>query len=373
MKMKNSLTFLFVFASLYSFCQTEPIDTIKHQLTLLFAGDIMGHDPQINAAYNSKTKGYNYDPVFKYVKPQISAADFAVANLEVTLAGPPFKGYPQFSSPDELAVATKNAGFDMLVTSNNHSVDRGDKGIIRTINVLDSIKLLHTGTFKDSNDYQNNNPLIIEQNCIRVAFLNYTYGTNGLENHYPTIVNRLDTALIRKDILLAKSRNVDKIIVVTHWGLEYKSQPVKAQIEMGKFIFNSGADIIIGSHPHVLEKMMWEKQTDSTGQDHIIVYSLGNFVSNQRARYKDGGAMFELTIEKQKDQTRIKKAGYRLTWVYTPYESGVKKYYILPAAQYENQPEFFDNIESYNKMKLFINDSRRLFNQNNLNINEIKE
>ena len=368
--MKQVFLFLTFYSSFLSFSQ-DSIDTTHHELSLLFIGDIMGHGPQIESAYDKTTKTYNYNSVFKYVSPQIKSSDFCVANLEVTLAGKPYKGYPQFSSPDALASATKNAGIDMLVTSNNHSCDRGDKGIIRTINVLDSLKILHTGTFKDSADRKKNNPLIIEQNCIRVAFLNYTYGTNGLKNHYPAMVNRLDTALIRTDINAAKQLNVDKIIVITHWGLEYKPQPVKSQIQMGQFIFDAGADIIIGSHPHVLEKMIWEKSTTQKGEQ-VIVYSLGNYVSNQRARYKDGGAMFQLVLQKNNGKTSIKSTGYYLTWVYTPIENGVKKYYVLPAAWYENQPAFFDTKESYNKMKLFLADSRKLLGEYNKNVAEIK-
>ncbi len=369
--MKSLFLWGLVSTSIFSLAQVEKPDTLSHELSLLFIGDIMGHGPQITAAYNKETKTYNYDDVFKFVSPQIESSDFCVANLEVTLAGPPYKGYPQFSSPDALASASQKAGIDMLVTSNNHSCDRGDKGVIRTINVLDSIDILHTGTFKDSADRKKNNPLIIEQNCIRVAFLNYTYGTNGLENHYPAMVNRLDTALIRADINYAKTLDVDKIIVVTHWGLEYKPQPVKSQITMGKFIFDAGADIVIGSHPHVLEKMIWEKQTNEKGEQ-VIVYSLGNYVSNQRARYKDGGAMFQLVLVKEGEQTKIKSTGYYLTWVYTPIENGTKKYHVLPAAWYENKPEFFDGTESYQKMKLFLNDSRKLLGEYNKNVPEIK-
>ena len=371
--MKTLFGLIFTLFISLTFGQTEgdSIQTTTHELSLLFIGDIMGHGPQITAAYDSKTKTYNYNSVFKYVSPQIEQSDFCMANLEVTLAGPPFKGYPQFSSPDQLAVACKNAGMDALVTSNNHSCDRGDKGIIRTINVLDSIDILHTGTFKDSADRKQNNPLIIEQNCIRVAFLNYTYGTNGLKNHYPAMVNRLEKDVIKADIEAAQKLNVDKIIVVTHWGLEYKPQPSTAQVEMGKFIFETGADIIVGSHPHVLEKMVWEKKTDENTKEEVIVYSLGNYVSNQRARTKDGGAMFQLTLEKTNGVTSIKSTGYYLTWVYTPIENNVKKYYVLPAAWYENKPEFFDNKESYNKMKLFLSDSRALYGKYNVNVPEI--
>lgn len=346
-------------------------DSIHEELSLIFIGDVMGHGPQITSAWDSETKSYNYNSVFQYISNEMSDADYTIANLEVTLAGPPFTGYPQFSSPDELALACQKAGVDILVTSNNHSCDRGGEGIIRTIEVLDSFRIMRTGTFKDSLDRIENHPLIIESNCFRIAILNYTYGTNGLPFPAPTIVNLLDKELIRKDMEIARSKNVDKIIVVTHWGSEYKREPVPSQIDMGEYIFDLGADIIIGSHPHVLEKMVWEKQTDSTGEQ-LITYSLGNFVSNQRKPRTDGGAMVKIVLEKSGKKTHIKEAGYILTWVYVPTLHGKKQYYILPASKYENQPDFFDSPESYNQMIAFIKDSRELFDEQNQNIPEYR-
>lgn len=356
-----------LFWSALSFSQT---DTASGEIRLLFIGDIMGHGPQITSAFDKTTNSYNYDSCFKYIKNEMSDADYTIANLEVTLAGEPYSGYPQFSSPDELAVACKNAGVDVLVTANNHSCDRGGKGIVRTIKVLDSLNIIHTGTFKDSSDLLLNHPLIIEQDCFRLAILNYTYGTNGIPFPEPTIVNLIDKEVIKKDLEIAKEKNVDKIIVFTHWGNEYESNAGKWQIDMGNFMFENGADIIIGAHPHVLQKMVWEKQIDSIGKENLIVYSLGNYVSNQRDRKKDGGAMFKLTLQKQEGKTFIKEAGHILTWVYTPIENGAKKYYVLPCAKYENQSDFFDSETSYNQMKIFISDSRKLFSEQNKNIGE---
>ncbi|OIQ37660.1 MAG: hypothetical protein BM555_00260 [Crocinitomix sp. MedPE-SWsnd] len=360
---------LVLFASFLSQSFAQEKDSVSQELSLLFIGDIMGHGPQISSARNADGKGYDYDRCFKYITEEISAPDYSIGNLEVTLAGPPFKGYPQFSSPDELAVACKNSGMDVLVTSNNHSCDRGGQGITRTVEVLDSLNIIHTGTFLDSIDRNKRYPLIIENDCMRIAILNYTYGTNGLPYPAPTIVNMIDKDLMKKDLAEAKSKNVDKIIVVTHWGSEYKLQPVKYQIDYGQFLFDNGADIVIGSHPHVLEKMVWEKTADTTREE-LIVYSLGNFVSNQRKRYTDGGAMFKMTLSKEGSKTSIKDAGYVLTWVHTPVEDGKKRYYILPAAKYENNPDFFKSAEDYNKMKSFIKDSRVLFDAENKNVPE---
>lgn len=368
--MKTILSTLILSLTVLSFGQSK--DSANQEMSLIFLGDIMGHGPQITSALNSETKLYNYDGVFSHVKEIISGPDYALGNLEVTLAGPPFKGYPQFSSPDALAKACKNAGLDILVTSNNHSCDRGGKGIVRTLDILDSMSIIHTGTFRNIDERNSNYPLIIENDCMRIAILNYTYGTNGLPYPAPTIVNMIDRELMKADLELAKSKNVDKIIVVTHWGSEYKLQPVQYQIDNGKFLFDNGADIIIGGHPHVLEKMVWEKSKTVDEQEKLIVYSLGNFVSNQRKRYTDGGAMFKMTLKKEGSSTSIKNCGYFLTWVYTPIEKGKKQYYVLPASQYENDPDFFDNVASYNKMKSFIKDSRKLFGVENVSVPEYK-
>lgn len=366
---KSIGTLLFFSYTLLVLGQT---DTSSGEISFLFIGDVMGHGPQITSAYDKSQGKYDYTGCFKYISEEMSAADYTIANLEVTLAGPPFSGYPQFSSPDELAVACKSAGVDIFVTSNNHSCDRGGKGIIRTINVLDSLDILHTGTFKDSADRRVNNPLIIDHDCFRIAILNYTYGTNGLPYPAPTLVNTIEKELMASDLQLAKSKNPDKIIVVTHWGNEYESTPSSWQISMGQFLFDNGADIVVGSHPHVLQKMVWEKQADATGKESLIVYSLGNYISNQRDRKKDGGAMFKLTLRKEKGHTFIKESGYYLTWVYTPVENGSKKYYVLPCARYESNASFFDNDASYNQMKLFISDSRALFGEQNESIPEYR-
>lgn len=339
-------------------------------LSLLFIGDVMGHMTQVQSAYDSVTKKYDYQGVFQEVNPIIKKADFAIANLEVTLGGEPYAGYPAFSSPDALAVACKDNGMDVLVTSNNHACDRSKKGILRTIHVLDSLNIKHTGTFKDSMDRVTNNLLILNKNNIKVGILNYTYGTNGLTAPYPTIVNYIDTALITKDIETSKLKQLDKLIVFLHWGLEYQSQPVTDQTKIAAFLFNKGIDIIIGSHPHVLEKMEYHAKTDST-KEQFIVYSLGNFVSDQRTRKRDGGAMVELVLAKVNNQTSIKNKGYYLTWVYKPRIANKTLFKIVPCVKYETNHSFMDE-NSFNTMKLFTEDSRNLFQLENVNVEEIK-
>jgi poly-gamma-glutamate capsule biosynthesis protein CapA/YwtB (metallophosphatase superfamily) len=365
--MTRLLSFVF---SLVSTVTVYAQDTVR--VSLLFAGDVMGHDSQIASAYDAKTNTYDYSSCFQFIKPYIEAADIAIANLEVTLAGPPYKGYPQFSSPDQLAKTLKNAGFDALVTSNNHCVDRGKKGLERTIDVLTDLKIPHTGTFKDSASRAAKYPLFLHKNGFTIALLNYTYGTNGLPVHKPNIVNTIDTSVIRKDLVKAKESNPDAIIVFTHWGAEYQSLPSKWQKDITEFCFKHGATLVIGAHPHVIQPMEWRKD-----KNQFVAYSLGNFVSGQRKRYTDGGSLAYVELEKvihgpDSSATRIDSAAYYLQWVHRTVDAN-KDYYILVAPDGDTKNlGFIKDQASKDAYKLFLSDSRLLSDKYNKNVKEIR-
>lgn len=349
----------------------EQDSVLSDSVSLLFIGDLMGHGSQIRSAYNSDTKTYNYDTVFSFLKDDISEVDFALVNLEVTLAGPPYKGYPQFSSPDELAVAAKGAGIDIFVTANNHCVDRRLQGLYRTIDVLDSLNIPHTGTFKDSLHRDTSNLLIIEKNNIKLGLLNYTYGTNGIPVPKPAIVNLLDRVMMKEDIKLAEADSLDKLIVFLHFGSEYQSNPNAKQISLVRFLFDQGVDIVIGSHPHVIQLMEHHKSISDTIPEHFVAYSLGNFVSNQRKTRTDGGVMTRIVLKKENGKTFIDRSNYMLTWVYKKYRtSELSDFYILPAAKFEDKKSFFKNPADYQKMMLYIKNSRKLLNDGNMNVKE---
>ena len=338
-------------------------------LTLLFAGDIMGHDGQIAAALDDSTGKYEYDSVFRYISPVISAADVAIGNLEVTLGGAPYKGYPAFSSPDALAVACMNAGFDILVTANNHSADRGTKGLLRTIRVLDSLGIAHTGTWVSSEARDSLSPLMIRHDSMQLALLAYTYGTNGIVVPPPAIVSYIDTVMAAADIRKSFDAGADRTIIFIHWGTEYDTLPDTQQKKTAAALLRSGADIVIGSHPHVIQPMTAE--TDSGVIRNPVVWSMGNFVSNQRTRRRDGGAMIRLDLASRGDTTVITEAGYILTWVYTPTDGGKKRFYVLPCADFENRPEFFQSSTHYDAMMVFIRDARRLLDSLNTGFREM--
>jgi poly-gamma-glutamate synthesis protein (capsule biosynthesis protein) len=361
--------FLFLWFVLTLNVQSQNPQLAEDKISLLFIGDIMGHDEQIWSAENRETRLFNYDDVFKYIKPVISGADIAIANFEVTLAGPPYTGYPQFSSPADLAVACKNAGIDFLVTANNHAADRGKRGISSTINKLDSIGIPHTGTFLNSAYRDSLSPLFIHKNGISIALLNYTFSTNGIIVPQPVIVNMLDKELIASDIRKAKEKKADLIILFLHWGTEYDTIPSKSQIALAGYFQSLGVDMVIGSHPHVLQKMV-RNNNEVPGNNNLIVYSLGNFVSNQRKPKTDGGAMVKVELTRKGEKYVISDAGYYLTWVYTPIEKYRKKFFILPCSDFENKPDFFDKPDAYLKMKTFISNSRKLLNEQNTDVKE---
>lgn len=310
----------------------------SNKIVIVFAGDIMGHDTQITGAYIDSSKTYDYEPTFRYIRDYITSADIAVGNLEVTLAGPPFRGYPQFSSPDELAVAAKNAGFDVFVTANNHALDRGVAGMHRTIRVLDSLNFIHAGIYRNPEERSIRYPIIIESKGIRLALLNYTYGTNGLKVPAPNIVNRIDTAQMRKDILKAKMASPDYILCAIHWGAEYEREENKKQRQLARFMLDQGVDGIIGSHPHVVQPIKLENCTSSDSIKKCpVVYSLGNFVSNQRARYKDGGIMVEIHLSKNDTSVAFDSIAYLPYWVYREKITEEKHiFYVVPVKKYEN-------------------------------------
>ena len=355
-------------------CLTLLSQNNKNEVSFLFMGDIMQHDRQIIGAYDSTTQRYDYDHYYQYVTPIIKNVDVAIANLEVTLAGRPYKGYPQFSAPEELAIASKKSGIDYLMTANNHSNDRSKKGLERTIDVLDSLDIPHFGTYKTQKARDTTYPLLIEKNGIRVALLNYTYGTNGLPSKSPNVVNMIESELILKDIQKAKAMHVDKIIACMHWGKEYLTHPDDYQKKWAKFLMQNGVDIIIGGHPHYIQPAEYYPAGtyDTVKKERLVIYSLGNFVSGQRATRKDGGSMLQFTLKKNaKGKVNIVSQGYYLNWVWVPVINGQKKYTICPVSLFsqtdlKNQ---FSPVE-LDKFNIFKKNSEDLYTNDNKNVNQ---
>lgn len=338
-----------------------PEDTVK-TVTLLFAGDLMQHQGQINAA-RLPDGTYDYTDCFTFVKDEISRYDVAIANLEVTLPGPPYTGYPQFRCPDAFLTAAWQAGFDVMLTANNHCCDSRQKGLERTIHVLDSLGIPHLGTYVNAQARAKDYPLIIERNGIRIALLNYTYATNGIPVTKPNVVNLIDKQQMAADIARAKQLQPDVIIANMHWGIEYVLTPPKAVQDIANWLLEQGVDHVIGGHPHVVQPA--EVRTDAQGKKHLIVWSLGNFISNMTKDNTEVGLMVRMTLTKD-SLTTMTDCGYAITFCSRPAVSGRRVHTILPSSYPQEEMRAVER-ERFNRN---IDTARRLFKQHNIGIEE---
>ena len=282
-----------------------------HCVRLLFAGDLMQHMPQVSAARRSDGR-YDYRESFRHVARYFREADLAIVNLETTLSDEgPYSGYPCFRSPSAVADAMRDMNIDLAVMANNHCCDGGAEGIRTTLRTLDRAGIGRTGVFADSCDLRRHHPLRLRAGEVEVALLDYTYGTNGIPVPRGALVNRIDTAAMRRDLHRARSEGADVVAVCIHWGEEYARRENAAQRRTAAWLRRHGADLVIGSHPHVVQPY----RADSAG---AVFYSLGNFVSNQRRRYCDGGIVAVIDVVCRDGQRPLFRAGTVPVWVLLP-------------------------------------------------------
>ena len=280
------------------------------RVRLLFAGDVMQHFPQVTAARCGD--GFDYRGVFAYLRRRFHAADLVVVNLETTLTRTDrYTGYPCFRSPVALADALRDAGVDVAVLANNHCCDNGAEGIRTSVEELDRCGIRHTGAFVDSADYKKNNPLYLTYCGIRLAIVNYTYGTNGMPVPEGTVVNLIDTVRMAADLAAARASGVDFIVACVHWGDEYQRRENAAQRSLAAFLRRHGTDVVVGSHPHVIQPWV----ADSS---HVVLYSLGNLVSGQRRRYTDGGLVATVEAVRHPEGRMTYRLETTPVWVSVP-------------------------------------------------------
>lgn len=370
--MKRIITILLIYCATASTAIAQYIPVAKdsysiHNISLLFAGDIMQHSAQLNAA--KKEKGvYSFSDNYRYIKKYISAADIAVGNLETPIGKSGFSGYPSFCAPDSFLYAVAGAGFDVLLFANNHCLDKGKATAIYTLDLMDSLGIAHCGVYRNAQEREERYPLIIEKNAVRIALLNYTYGTNGRAVPSPLVVNLIDKEVMAKDIEKAKSMKPDVIIACMHWGDEYVSLPPARVKETADWLIAQGVDHIIGNHPHVIQPAEI-RFNEERCQQNSIVYSTGNLLSNMSLRRTDGGMMVNMRLMKFLNMTRLTSLGYMLTWIAPKGSDGRRDFTIYPAAT----TEISGNTNAKNKLELFLNDSRRLLEKHNKgNIKELK-
>ncbi|MBN1294442.1 MAG: CapA family protein [Candidatus Latescibacteria bacterium] len=349
-----------------SFVETDYGTSNQDKAILMAVGDIMMHKGNILGGYDPKTDSYDYTPYFEYVTPIFQKADWVFGNLETCLAGKDSKLYlgnnkwekgytawPFFNAPEVLAGNLKDAGFTILSTANNHAMDRGTDGIIGTIDTLDKAGLQHTGTFTSPENRES--VLISKKRGVNMAFFAYTYSTNGI--HVPEgkefMVNRIEPDLMERDFIRAREAGADCITCYLHFGREYSALPSEYQISAARKILDQGADIVLGSHPHVVQP--YEIVTSENESKKVIIYSMGNFLSNMNKGYEDIGVIFciGLTPENGCNNYRISDIKTILTRVYKYYDGGKRTYRIIPIR------DMLENRNRYNVSDTFYYDTEK--------------
>lgn len=334
-------------------------------LKLSFVGDIMCHLPQLESA-RIGTDSFDFNPTFSKVKKYLINSDLTFGNLETVIdKNKKNSGYPNFNSPPELIEALSAVGFDVLFTSNNHSFDQGMEGIFNTINTVKNFGMTPIGTFISQQDYDSLR--IINRNGFKIGILAFTYGLNcnfPKENKF--IIKIIDTTLIKREIKRLKNKNLDIILIYYHFGEEYHYKPSYFQKMIVEKTIEYGADIIVASHSHVVQPIVFFNSNKNNLKKGIVAYSLGNFISNQRWRYSDSGVILNITINKFNNNVWIDSISIIPTWVYKGNTKRGTEFIILPcdSTLLKNKPSFlsFDDIK---KIKRSYFDTYKMFLPNN--------
>lgn len=307
---------------------TEPI-----RITVAAVGDVLTHTPVIESARDVYDGSYDFRPIFAPMAPYLRRADYTVANLESRLAGPEwgYSGFPIFNSPQQLAPALRWAGVDLVATANNHAMDTGWEGLVTTLDNLDEAGLAHVGTYRSAEERAT--PVVVEIQGIRVGFVNGAAGASGkaLPADKQFAVSGLDVDQIIEDAMTARVWGADIVIAMVHFGDEYDREPTEQQEEITKSLMSGGVDVVLGSHPHVVQRIEHVFQYSGWKvTNKYVAYSLGNFVSSQRWRYSDSGLVVYVHLEKRGLRTYVNGLSYLPVYVQQSEVSGRTAFRVLP-------------------------------------------
>lgn len=326
----------------------------KDTVTICIMGDMMMHTAQIADSYRG-SHGHDFTTYFKFLKDKISKCDIAIANMEFTLAGEPYTGYPAFSAPDSYAEYLADCGFDIFLCANNHIFDKGSQGASRTIEKYRELGASHgisyCGLAADQQERNKTYPLTTNIKGINIAIVNFTYGTNlGADMHWPK-VNYMNDRTILKEAL-EKSKNTDFTIVLPHWGTEYELTHSDSQRETAEWLIDNGADMIIGTHPHVVQ----DCETIDSVQ---VAYSLGNAVSNMSAANTQTGLMATIRMIRR-DNGDIDVEPLEFTWLWCSRPGGwCDSYCVLPVEEFIGSRDRWKGTWEYDKMIATYNRVRK--------------
>ncbi|KKR08264.1 MAG: hypothetical protein UT32_C0002G0027 [Parcubacteria group bacterium GW2011_GWC2_39_14] len=322
----------------------------KTEAVIVSVGDIFMHDNNLFAAYNKTTKKYNFDSVFSATNNYFKDADVSTTWLGAVYSPiGPYLGYPLFKSPVELIDTLQNIELDVAFRT-NHTMDFGVKGLNETTQILKDHNINQVAAY-DTED-SSKEIYVYKKDDLKISFLGYIYGMNGLPIKEPWMINLIDLEKIKNDIAKAKTQS-DFVVVALHFGNEYQRFPSDWQKETAQQIADFGADMIIGSHPHVMQPA--DVITASDGRKVFVAYGLGNFYCGQREQFTDAGMVLRYTIEKTEGKTSLKDVAYVPTWVAQYKENGRTQFKVLPSKEYiklyEEKKADFLSVANYNRLK----------------------
>lgn len=313
--------------------EAGPSQPMVKEVTMAVVGDIMVHDYQYEEAYDPATGTYDFMHNFQDVKRYFDGYDFVIGNLELTFGGPEqeYASFPCFNTPDSFLDAVKDAGFNLLTTANNHSMDTGAAGLKRTISQLDAYGIDHVGTYASQED--RDTIYTKEVNGITFAFVSATYGTNGIPVPEDYLVNHIDDTFLA-DITKAQTL-ADVVVVLPHMGNEYETVPNDIFVQWADSMFAAGADIVLASHPHVLQRMEYRQVDHGAGvHDGFIIYSLGNFISSQTTPPRNASIVLQLTVEQVADNPpEVKEVSFVPIW--TQFRNAQNENHFVVRSVYE--------------------------------------
>lgn len=290
--------------------------------TIRAVGDLMMHEEQLEAAARPG-KGYDFYPQYAMIAESLSAADYTIANLETTVglySDNPYSGYPLFNAPPELVEAVRDAGVDFVSLANNHILDRYYDGMMITIDSVEAAGLAYGGV--NRSQAQKDAPNIVEVNGIRLGMLCYTQSTNGMEDHSDPRatefgVNYTAGADYAAEVQKLRDAGADVVIAIMHWGREYRRDANSAEERISQSLINAGVDVILGSHPHVVQPAGMRETTlaDGTPHETFLVYSMGNFNSGMVDEYANAGIIVEFTlVEREEGGFDVENIGFLPTY-----------------------------------------------------------
>ena len=269
-------------------------------------GDLMMHAKQLKIAKQADGS-YDFHPQYALVADALSNADYTIANLETTVGkygNMAYSGYPLFNAPESLLEAVRDAGVDFLTLANNHMLDRYFEGMVATAQWVDDYGFDHAGANRTPEEKET--PVIVDVNGIRVGFICATQMVNDMERFCTRDAAEYGVDYLRKDAIDAgvrrlKDAGAEVIIALPHWGDEYFRQPSQRTIDIARYMIAAGVDVVLGSHPHMVQPVRYETARTDDGQTRtgLVAYSLGNFISNMTKRYTDSGIILEFTIQEK--------------------------------------------------------------------------